>query len=80
MAPRERPRDAQLFTCQALDQEGTLRQIVQESELDADTQAGQDQVVRLRHGDLRGYQRSPFLLQDFDHGRVRRIRTVRLGV
>jgi hypothetical protein len=80
MAPREPPRDAQLFTCQALDKKGTLRQIVQESELDVDAQAGQDQVVCLGHGNLRGNQRSSLFLQYLDHGRVRRIRTVRLSV
>ena len=80
MAPREFTRDAQLFACQTLDQEGTLCKVVQEGELDIDTQAGQDQIVGLRHGDLRGNQRSPLFLQDLDHGRVRRVRAVCLGV
>ena len=80
MASREISRDAKLFACQASDQESTLRQVVEERKLDVDTQAGQDQVVGLRHGNLRGNQRSPLFLQDLDHGRVRRVRAVRLGV
>src|SRR5215207_10972690 len=80
MTPREFTRDPKLFACQALDQEGTLRQVVEERKLDVDTQAGQDQVVGLRHGNLRGNQRSPLFLQDLDHGRVCRVRAVRLGV
>ncbi len=80
MAPREYTRDAQLFACQTLDQQGTLCKVIQEGELDIDTQAGQDQVVRLRHSDLRGNQRSPLFLQDLDHGRMRRVRAVRLSV
>ncbi len=80
MAPRELARHPKLFTGQAFDEESTLRQIVQEGKLDIDTQAGQDQVVRLRHGDLRGHQRSSLLLQDLDHGSVGRVSAVRLGV
>ena len=80
MAAREPARAAKLFVGQALDQESTLRQVIKEGKLDVDTPARQDQVVRLRHGDLRGNQRSPLFLRDLDHSRVRRIRTVRLGV
>ena len=80
VSPREFARDAQLSAGQTLDKEGALCQVVQESKLDVNTQAGQDQVVGLRHGDLRGHQRAPFFLQDLDHCRVLRVRTVRLGV
>ena len=80
MAPCEPARHAQFFTGQAFDQESTLREIVQEGKLDVDAQAGQDQVVCLGHGNLRGNQRSSLFLQYLDHGRVRRIRTVRLSV
>ena len=80
MAPRKPARHPKLFTGQAFDKESTLRQIVQEGKLDVDTQAGQDQVVCLRHGDLRGHQRSSLLFQDFDHGCVGRVSSVRLGV
>ena len=55
MTPREVPSDAQLSASQTLDQESALRQVVQEGELDVDTQARQDQVVGLRYGDLRGH-------------------------
>ena len=80
VTPRELARDAQLFASQAVDQESTLSQVIQEGKLDVDAQAGQDQVVSLRHGYLRGYQRSSLFLQDLDYCRVRRVRTVRLGV
>lgn len=80
MTLRDLARDAQLFAGQALDQESTLRKVVQERKLDVDAQAGQDQVVGLSHGDLRGHQRSSLSLQDLDHGVVRRVRAVRLGV
>ena len=80
MTPREVASDAKLFAGQALDQESALCQVVQERKLDVDTKAGQDQVVSLRHSNLRGHQRSSLSLQDLDHGRVRRISPVSLGV
>ena len=49
-------------------------------DLDLDTQAGQDQVVSLGHGNLRGKERAALFLQDLDHGRVRRVGTIRLCV
>ena len=80
MAPSDVAREAQLFASQALDQESTLREIIQEGKLDIDAQAGQDQVVSLRHSNLRGHQRTSLFLQDLDHGHVGRVCAVCLSV
>ncbi len=58
MTPGEIPRHAELVAGQAFYHESSLRQIVQESQLNVDPEAGQDQVVSLRYGNAGGNQRS----------------------